>query len=89
MDAGYGRFLLLLAYKLEHQGKSLLTVRRSFPSAKTCHRCGAVYDDLPAQARRWTCPTCGAELDRARNGAENLRDQGLAQYYLDHPQGAA
>lgn len=89
MEAGYRRFLLLLSYKLEHQGKFFLMVKRTFPSAKTCHPCGAVYDDLPAEARRWTCPACGTHLDRARNGAENLRDQGLAQFYFDHPPGVA
>lgn len=89
MDAGYSRFLLFLAYKLECQGKSLLTVKKTFPSAKLCHQCGAVYDDLPAEARQWICPSCGAHLDRARNGAENLRDQGLAQFYDNHSTGAA
>ena len=84
LDAGYGLFRLFLQYKLENQGKAYIPVERYFPSAKTCHYCGAVYDGLPAQARRWTCPACGAELDRARNGAENLRDQGLLQFYQTH-----
>ena len=78
---GYGMFRTFLAYKLARQGKACLVVEKYFPSAKTCHHCGAIHDDLPAAARRWTCPSCGTVLDRAQNGAENLRDQGLLQFY--------
>ncbi len=87
LDAGYGLFRLFLQYKLAWQGKAYIVVEKYFPSAKTCHHCGTVYDDLPVDARQWTCPSCGTVLDRARNGAENLRDQGLAEFY--HIQGVA
>ncbi len=80
-DAGYGKFRTCLQYKLERLGKAYVVVDKFFPSAKTCSCCGAVNDELPETARRWTCPACGAVHDRGRNGAENLRDRGLAQYY--------
>ena len=81
LDAGYGKFRICLQYKLEQQGKPYIVVNKYFPSAKACNRCGAVHDALAPDAKRWRCPACGAVHDRGRNAAENLRDQGLAQYY--------
>lgn len=81
LDAGYGKFRICLQYKLERLGKPYIVVEKYFPSAKTCHHCGSVNDALAADAKHWVCPACGAMLDRATNAAENLRDQGLAQYY--------
>ena len=81
MDWGYGKFRVCLQYKLERLGKPYLVVEKYFPSAKTCRHCGSINDDLPPNVREWTCPACGAVLDRSRNGAENLRDQGLVQLY--------
>ena len=81
MDSGFGQFRELLRYKLERQGKPFILVNRFYPSAKTCRSCGSVNDALGPDDRRWTCPVCGAVHDRGRNGAENLRDQGLVQYY--------
>ena len=83
MDAGYGQFRAYLQYKLERMGKPYIVVEKYFPSAKTCHFCGAVNDALAPDARRWRCPSCGAVLMRASNAAENLRNQGLAQYYAN------
>ncbi|MDR3766830.1 MAG: transposase [Butyricicoccus sp.] len=80
LDAGYGRFRLCLQYKLERLGKPYIVVDKYFPSAKTCHHCGSVYDALAPLTKRWVCPVCGAVLNRAKNAAQNLRDQGLAQY---------
>ena len=81
MDSGFGQFRELLRYKLERQGKPLILVDRFYPSAKTCRSCGSVNDGLGPDERQWRCPVCGAVHDRGRSGAENLRDQGLAQYY--------
>lgn len=80
MDSRFGYFRTRLRYKLERQGKPLIVVDKYFPSAKTCHACGHVPEELEPAVRRWTCPVCGTELDRGRNGAENLRDQGLARF---------
>lgn len=89
MDAGYGRFRSYLQYKLERLGKPYIVVEKYFPSTKTCHHCGSVNEALPAGAKRWTCPICGTTLDRAKNAAQNLRDQGLVQYSASQRQRAS
>ena len=47
-------------------------------SSKTCHVCGYRNDDLQLGEREWECPNCGTYLNRDRNAAINIRDQGLA-----------
>ncbi len=47
-------------------------------SRQRCAACGAVNADLALGERSWTCPGCGATLDRDGNAAENLRQLGLA-----------
>ena len=81
MDSGYGKFRICLQYKLERLGKPYIVVEKYFPSAKACHHCGSVNDALAPDVRQWACPVCGTVHDRGRNGAENLRDQGLMQFY--------
>ena len=80
-EVGFGMFRTCLRYKLERLGKQYILVDKYFPSAKTCHNCGSVNDSLEPFVQSWTCPSCGARHDRGRNGAENLRDQGLKQFY--------
>jgi len=82
METGFGAFRECLRYKLERQGKRLLTVERGFPSSRTCHECGCTLTQPVNYKRRtWTCPKCGAVLDREVNAARNIKDQGLAQYF--------
>ena len=81
-DSGFGLFRETLRYKLEREGKRYVAVESSYPSAKTCHVCGSVNDALTLKQRVWTCPHCGASLDRAENTAINIRNQGLAQATL-------
>jgi putative transposase len=79
MDSGFGMLRSCLQYKLEQQGKPYLVVPRDAPTAKTCHACGFVRQDLTLRDRAWTCPNCGTPVRRERNAAENIRDWGLAQ----------
>ena len=81
-DSGFGLFRETLRYKLEREGKRYVAVESSYPSAKTCHVCGSVNDALTLKQRVWTCPHCGASLDRAENAAINIKNQGLAQTTL-------
>jgi len=81
--SGYGMFRELLRYKLERQGKQLLTVDRYCPTTKTCPACGCINETLSPRARRWTCPVCGVENDRERSAALNIKTQGLRQLQQD------
>lgn len=78
-DSGFGKFRLCLGYKLARQGKPLVVIDRSCPTARTCHSCGFVREALPLGVRVWTCPACGAVLPREVNAAKNIRAQGLEQ----------
>ena len=76
LDYGFGMFRECLQYKLERQGKALITVSRFTPTAKTCHVCGSI-DERPHE-QDWVCPACGAAIVREVNSARNIRDAGLA-----------
>ena len=78
-NTGFGMFRLCLQYKLEQQGKRYIVVDRLAPTAKTCHECGNVNEELTTYDRIWICPNCGAVVSREVNAARNIRDMGLAQ----------
>lgn len=77
-DNGFGQFRTFLSYKLQEQGKQLITINKWFPSSKLCRHCGSVNKDLQLTDREWTCPNCGAHIDRDWNAAINIRNEGLA-----------
>ena len=77
--SGFGMFREMLRYKLERQGKQLLTVGGFSPTARACSVCGRVNLDLSPRARRWTCPFCGAEHRRGVNAAANIKILGLGR----------
>ena len=78
MDNGYGMFRTMLAYKLERQGKQLVTVDRFYPSSQLCSDCGYRNKDTKdLHIREWTCPDCGVWHDRDVNAALNIRDEAL------------
>ncbi len=79
--SGFGAFRKCLCYKLERQGKPLISVDRYYPSTRTCSACGAVRDAVQHKERFWHCPKCGAVQDRDTNAAKNIKAQGLAQYF--------
>ncbi len=79
--SGFGFFRESLRYKLERQGKLLLEVDRYFPSTRICGGCGYIAGgEISYRRRTWTCPHCGAVLDREINAARNIKAQGLAQF---------
>ena len=79
MDHGFGMFRECLRYKLEQQGKAFVVIGRLAPTARTCRECGCVNEQLSTHEKIWTCPHCGATLERGVNAARNIRDMGLAQ----------
>ncbi len=77
-DNGFGMFRAYLKYKMEEQGKYVITADRFFPSSQMCSECGCknpAVKDL--KVRKWVCPDCGAEHDRDVNAAINLRNEGI------------
>ena len=84
--AGFGMFREYLRYKLERQGKTLLTVDRYIPTTRTCSACGAVRDAVHYKENTWRCPKCGAVHRREANAAKNIKAQGLARHFSLHEQ---
>ena len=76
-DNGWGMFSTFLAYKLAEQGKKLVKVDKWYPSSKTCHVCGTVYQDLQLSERKWTCSCCNTTHDRDKNASINIKRKGL------------
>ena len=76
LDAGWGMFRAMLAYKAERQDKHLITIGRFFPSSKTCGACGRVNADLTRADREWNC-WCGVHHDRDLNAARNIDREGV------------
>ncbi|AJE22464.1 RNA-guided endonuclease InsQ/TnpB family protein [Azotobacter chroococcum] len=77
-DAGWGEFVRQLEYKGGWAGRQVVQIDRWYPSSKRCSCCGHTVASLPLQVRSWTCPECGAELDRDVNAAVNIKAAGLA-----------
>ena len=73
-QAGIGKLRPMLANKCSWAGGRLLVADRWFASSKTHHGCGGYLADLRLGQRAWTCPACGAMVDRNANAARNLRD---------------
>ena len=79
-DAAWGEFRRQLTYKAEWYGRRLITVDRFYPSSQTCAECGKLWPGTKdLRVRRWTCPHCGAVLDRDTNAAVNILREGCRQ----------
>ena len=52
-------------------------VSKTFPSSKTCSRCGYVKTTLSLSERVYSCNQCGLSIDRDLNAALNLKNQAL------------
>ena len=76
-DNAFGQFRTYLAYKMQDQGKMLITIDKWYPSSKTCRHCGYVNDKLSIADREWICPDCGSIIDRDINAAINIKNEGL------------
>ncbi len=65
------------AYKADWYGRELITVDRWYPSSKVCPACGMLAEQMPLNARSWTC-RCGTTHDRDAKAARNILAAGLA-----------
>jgi len=80
-DVAWGELLRQLKYKSEWNGRQFLTVDKFFPSSKTCNHCKFINQGLTLADRTWTCPKCGAELDRDLNASRNILEQGMNDFH--------
>lgn len=77
-DAAWGEFRRQISYKAAWYGKLLVTVDRFYPSSQICSKCGAQWHGTKdLKVRAWTCPECGAVLNRDHNAAVNILHEGL------------
>ena len=76
LDAGWGMFRSMLAYKAERNDTHLIAIGRFFPSSKTCSVCGSINADLTLADRDWIC-TCGVQHDRDLNAARTIDREGV------------
>jgi putative transposase len=76
LDAGWGMFRSMLAYKAERNNTHLIVIGRFFPSSKTCSACGLINADLALADRDWTC-SCGVQHDRDLNAARTIDQEGV------------
>lgn len=76
-DASWGTFVRLLEYKANWNDKQIVKINRFYPSSKTCHHCGWIYQDLKLSNREWTCKSCNTIHDRDFNAAKNILKEGL------------
>ena len=73
-DAGWGRFIGMIAYKEEESGGQLIQVDAN-GTTQRCSGCGeTVPKDLSQRIHR--CPHCGLVLDRDLNAALNILRRG-------------
>ena len=77
-DASWSEFARQLEYKADWYGKTIVKIDRFYPSSQLCSHCGAKWSGAKdLNVRKWTCPACGASLDRDYNAAINILIEGL------------
>ncbi|MFF3336126.1 RNA-guided endonuclease InsQ/TnpB family protein [Streptomyces sp. NPDC002888] len=72
-DAGWSRFVAMLAYKAQRYGRTFIQVGRFEPTSQVCSACGHRDGPKPLDVREWTCPACGTRHDRDVNAAQNVK----------------
>ena len=77
-DLAFGSFVQKLENTAAKYDCEVREVDRFYPSSRTCSVCQYVNEHLSLRDRSWTCPECGAVLDRDMNAAKNILRQGIA-----------
>ncbi|MEU8192978.1 transposase [Microbispora amethystogenes] len=77
LDAGWGVFLTVLAYKAESAGRELIAVNPAGTS-RTCARCGHCAKDNRLTQAEFVCTACGHAAHADVNAATNILRAGLA-----------
>ena len=77
VDTSWYTFTQKLLWKAQFNNCIVVKSDRFYPSSKTCSHCGYVKQDLTLKDREWICPSCGTEIIRDQNAAQNLRDNAI------------
>ena len=77
-DVSWGRFITIMKYKADWNGKEVVKIDRYFPSSQTCNVCGYVNKEIKdLSIRNWECPICHTHHNRDVNAAINILHLGL------------
>lgn len=76
-DASFSNFCNMIDYKAKWYGRTYIKVGSFYPSSKICHCCGYKNTTLTLADREWECPNCHKLLDRDKNAALNILEEGL------------
>ena len=73
----FSSFCNMVDYKSKWYGRTYIKVGSFYPSSKLCNCCGYKNTTLTLADREWECPNCHTLLDRDKNAALNILDEGL------------
>lgn len=76
LNIGWGSIELMLAYKLEQRGGTLIKINPAYTS-QTCSACGAIDRESRESQARFSCRHCGHTMNADHNAAINILRQGL------------
>ena len=76
-DASFSSFCNMINYKAKWYGRTYIKVGSFYPSSKLCNCCGYKNTTLTLADREWECPNCHTLLDRDKNAALNILEEGL------------
>lgn len=76
-DASFSSFCNMIDYKSKWYGRTYIKISSFYPSSKLCHCCGYKNTTLTLKDREWECPQCHTLLDRDKNAALNIFEEGL------------
>ena len=76
-DVGWSKFINMLKYKAERNGKMIIQIEQWFPSSQICSHCHHNDGKKALNIREWTCSNCHTHHDRDVNAAINIRNKDL------------
>jgi putative transposase len=75
-DAGWGQFIMIVIFKAEEAGRTVIKVNPSYTS-QDCSSCGH-RNEITLATRIYRCSQCGLVIHRDRNGAKRIEQKGRA-----------
>ncbi|MFJ5624965.1 RNA-guided endonuclease TnpB family protein [Peribacillus loiseleuriae] len=76
-DVSWSTFVTFVSYKAAWDNKKVILIDRFFASSRQCNGCKEKNTLLSLSDRIWVCPNCGAEYDRDKNAAKNIKEEGI------------